>query len=180
MSVQISAMASMVRARLMLLMACCLFASAAAAEACIPAEKAPEHVGRTRCVTGKVLAIRQLPSGTTFLNFCENYRLCPFTVVVFRGDLRHVGDVRQLRGQVIEVQGKIQEYDGRPEIILRHPRQLRGEAAKLPALPKSFDVETKGRYSAGKFGYPSGRKPARKRRQAAVQGEEPEPGAADE
>ena len=145
------------------------------ADSCIPAEKAREHIGRTQCVTGRVLAIRQLPSGTTFLNFCENYRLCSFTVVIFRGDLRHVGDVRQLRGKVIEIQGKIQEYDGRPEIILRNSRQLHGDAAKLPALPNGFDVETKGHYSAGKFGYPSSRKPARKRQSPGIETEEPEP-----
>jgi hypothetical protein len=170
----------MIRACLTLLILHCFTASGVAADACIPAEKAREHIGRTRCVTGKVQAVRQLPGGTTFLNFCENYLLCPFTVVVFRGDLRHVGDVRQLRGQVIAIEGKIQEYDGRPEIILRNARQLRGDAAKIPALPKSFDVENKGRYSAGKFSYPSERKPAKKRRQAGVQGEEPEPAAADE
>jgi hypothetical protein len=74
--------------------------------------------------------------------------------VVFRGDLKHVGDVRLLEGRVVEIQGDIKEYDGRPEIILRDARQLRGEAARIPPLPKDFDVERKGRYSAGKFGHP--------------------------
>jgi DNA/RNA endonuclease YhcR with UshA esterase domain len=152
--------------------------TAAAAE-CIPAARAREHIGDTRCVIGKVLQVQQLPSGTTFLNFCDDYRVCPFTVVVFRGDLRQVGDVHQLKGKVIEIHGAIKEYDGRPEIVLRRLNQLRGEAARIPPLPKGYDVEKHGRYSAGKFKHPkSARKPAKKKQSPGVQTEEPEPEAA--
>jgi len=59
---------------------------------CIPFTAAPKHVGTSKCITGKVVKVTRLDSGTTFLNFCEDYRTCPFQVVVFRSDLRHVGD----------------------------------------------------------------------------------------
>jgi len=58
-----------------------------------------------------------------------------------RGDLKHVGDVRHLKGRAIEVSGTIQDYDGRAEIILRRPRQLGKDAALVPPLPKTYDVE---------------------------------------
>jgi hypothetical protein len=121
---------------------------------CIPFSEAPKYVGTSKCVSGKVLKITRLESGTTFLNFCEDYRACPFQVVIFRSDLRHVGDVRQLEGRTIEVEGDIREYDRHPEVILRDNGQLRGGAAKIPPLPKGFDVENKGRFSAGKMKYP--------------------------
>ncbi|HET7205917.1 MAG TPA: hypothetical protein VFI95_04980 [Terriglobales bacterium] len=144
---------------------------------CIPFTDAPRHIGASKCISGKVLKVTRLSSGATFLNFCDDYRTCPFQAVVFRGDLRHVGDVRQLEGRVIEIQGDIKEYDGRPEIILRDVRQLRGEAAKIPPLPKDYDVEKKGRFSAGRMKYPkSGHKEKRRGQQPPpIQTEEPEP-----
>ena len=39
----------------------------------------------------------------------------------------------------------------RAEIILRHSRQLKGRSAKLPPLPKTYDADRRGRYSAGRF-----------------------------
>lgn len=144
---------------------------------CIPFSDAGKHVGETRCVTGKVVRVKSGSKGVTYLNFCEDYRVCPFTVVVFASDLKHVGDVRQLQGKVIEVNGPVKEYDGRAEIILRQARQLSGDAAQIPPLPKGYDVEKKGQFSAGKFGYPSSsHKPAKKKQGAPLQIEEGDAG----
>lgn len=158
----------------LLLLAPALLMSSLSAADCIPIAEAAKHVGATRCVSGKVLYVKQGNRGVTFLSFCEDYRLCPFSVVVFPGDLKSVGDVRQLQGKDIEVHGPIKLYDGRAEIILRDYKQLSGEAAQIPPLPKGYDVEKKGRYSAGKFSYPSKRKPAKKRQTAPAQTEEQE------
>jgi len=116
---------------------------------CVPFTEAAKHVGETRCIKGQVVRVEQGNRGVHYLDFCQDYRLCPFTVVVFASDLRHVGDVRHLAGQSIEVHGHIREYNGRPEIILREARQLSGEAANIPPLPKTYDVERRGNYSAG-------------------------------
>jgi hypothetical protein len=119
---------------------------------CLSFTDAPKNIGDTACITGKVLKVAHSgKSGTYFLNFCDDYRNCPFAVVVFARDLPHVGDVRWLEGRTIEIYGKIKEYKGQAEIVLKDARQLRGEAAKLPPLPKLYDVETLGRYSAGKY-----------------------------
>jgi RecG-like helicase len=125
---------------------------ASAAAACVPFTEAKKHVGDSLCITGKVLKVANSPrSGTHFLNFCENYRDCPFSVVVFAKDLSKVGDVRQLEGQEIKIYGKVRQYKGEAEIILNDVRQLKGEATKLPPVPKSYDAENRGRYSAGRF-----------------------------
>lgn len=149
--------------------------AAMASAACIPFGEAGKHVGETRCVTGKVVRVKQGTKGVHFINFCEDYRACPFSVVVFARDLKNVGDVRMLEGKIIEIHGSVKQYDGRAEIILRQARQLTGEAAQIPPLPKNYDVEKKGRYSAGKFSHPNApRKPARKPQAPPVQTQEPE------
>ncbi len=151
---------------------------------CIPIQRAPQHIGDSVCVTGRVFEVKEGSSGVTFLNFCADYRTCPFTVVVFARDLHHVGDVRHLAGKEIQIHGKIQAYDGRPEIVLRQARQLHGAAAKLPPVPKEYDVERRGRYRAGKWQHPqSSRQPSQHPKGSAggVPVEEPpEPGAVPE
>lgn len=165
---------SRIRVKLVVIVLLTLTSCASWASDCIAFTDAPKHIGDHRCVTGTIVRVKQGGNGVTFLDFCEDYRVCPFTVVVFRGDLKHVGDVRQLSGRTIEINGDIKEYDGRAEIILKEARQLDGEAARIPALPKTYDVEKKGRYSAGKFSHPSSkRKTAKKQQSSPVSIEDP-------
>ena len=139
----------------------------ASAGACIPISEAGKHIGAVRCVTGKVLRVKQGNRGVHFFDFCEDYRVCPFTVVVFPGDLKQVSEVRQLQGRQIEIEGEVKSYDGRAEIILRRPGQLRGDAAHIPPLPKEYDVERHGKFSAGTFSHPKTSKSASRKKQSA-------------
>ena len=132
---------------------------------CLSFSEAAKHIGRTACVTGKVLQVEAGERGTHFLDFCEDYRVCPFTVVVFASDLKQVGDIRQLQGKQVEIEGEIKQYDGRAEIILQRPSQLRRDSARIPPLPKEYDVERKGKYSAGRFKFPKPAKRARQKKQ---------------
>lgn len=150
-----------------------ILASATAAGQCIPFSEALQHVGETRCVKGKVLHVEQGKAGTTYLDFCLDYKLCTFTVVVFAGNLRDVGDVRQLEGKEIEIQGPIKIYDGRAEIILQRYKQLTGDAARIPPLPKGYDVEKKGRFSAGSIHANTPRKTTKRRQTAPIPAEQP-------
>jgi len=134
---------------------------------CLPFDQAKKHVGEIKCVIGKVLRVKQGSRGVHFLDFCDDFRLCPFTVVVFPGDLKSVGDIRQLTGRIIEIHGQVKEYDGRAEIVLEEYRQLSGSGAKIPPLPKTYDVEEKGRYSAGTFSHAKPAKKAAKKKQPA-------------
>ena len=143
-----------------------LLSPALSATECIPFQDARQHIGATRCVTGRVMRVEEGDQGVTYLDFCEDYRVCPFTVVVFRSDLSHVGDVRQLSGKTVEIHGELKEYDGRAEIILSRPRQLTGDAALIPPLPKTYDVERKGHYSAGKHSRPTRARKTRQKRQS--------------
>src|SRR5437867_3832856 len=59
----------------------------AAEQECIPFDKAKDHVGEAVCVTGKIVNVGHSKS-TWYLDFCENYKECPFVVVVFERDLK--------------------------------------------------------------------------------------------
>ena len=118
---------------------------------CIPFDQARNHIGETQCVRGKVVRVEAGNGGVHYLDFCEDYRLCTFSVVVFSHDLKNVGDVRELTGKLIEIRGEIKEYNDRAEIVLENGKQLGGGAALIPPLPKGFDVEQRGHFSAGQF-----------------------------
>jgi DNA/RNA endonuclease YhcR with UshA esterase domain len=133
---------------------------------CLTVAEAGKQVGKKKCVRGTVVHVEEGHNGVTFLDFCADYHSCPFTVVVFRGDLPSIGDVRQLQGRTITIQGRIEEYNDRAEIVLRHPQQLGDSASHLTALPKEYDVERQGHYSAGSF-RPSKAKKARHTNQDA-------------
>jgi hypothetical protein len=96
-----------------------------------------------------VLRVKEGSRGVRYLDFCDDYRLCSFTIVIFPHDLKKIGDVHQLAGKVVEIRGEIKEYDNRAEIILESSKQLGGEGIHLPPLPKNFDVENRGSFSVG-------------------------------
>ena len=134
---------------------------------CISPRDARNHVGETKCVAGKVIRVTQRDNGLHYIQFCEQ-TLCEFNAVIFPGDLRHIGDVRQLEGKFVEIHGDVREYDGGTEIIVSESRQLRGEGASIPPLPKSYDVEKKGHYSAGTFSHPKTYSTSKKRQTAKL------------
>jgi hypothetical protein len=128
-----------------------LLSTAASASDCLPIRDARQHVGETKCVTGKVLKVKVGAKGVHFVDFCEDQMACPFTVVVFPHDLKDVGDVRRLTGHVIEIRGPVKLYDGRAEIILNRVSQVTGGSTLIPPMPKNYDVEKEGHYSAGRM-----------------------------
>jgi hypothetical protein len=83
------------------------------------------QAGETGCVSGRVLKVFTSRGGNTFLDFCEDYRDCPFTSVIFSSDKHKFGDLESLAGRQIEIRGPITVYQGRPEIIIRDPEQIR-------------------------------------------------------
>lgn len=121
---------------------------------CIPFDQARNHLDEIQCVTGKVIQVGEGDEGEHYLDFCEDHRLCTFTAVVFPHDLKKIGDVRLLAGKVVEIRGEIRESENGAEIILENSKQLSNGLLRLSplpkALPKSFDVEERGRFSPGK------------------------------
>ncbi len=121
------------------------------AESCVPFTEANRHLGKQMCIRGTVMTIRDAEDAT-YLNLCADYRKCPLSVVIFDDDANRVGDVRALAGKEITVRGKVEEYDGRLEMVLSERSQLYG--IELPPIPREYDVTSKGHASAGRFSRP--------------------------
>jgi hypothetical protein len=95
------------------------------AEGCAPVADAASLLGKSGCVTGLVLRVFSSRAGNTFLDFCPNYRTCPFTSVVFDSDRSKFGDLGALAGRQVEIRGAVVAYEGRAEIIIHDPKQIR-------------------------------------------------------
>lgn len=86
--------------------------------------EAPAHIGQTASVRGTLVKAYTSKSGTVFLDFCESYKTCPFSGVIFSDDVKKFGDLSRYNGTDIVLSGKIVSYEGRSEIILSSPSQL--------------------------------------------------------
>lgn len=98
--------------------------------------EAPNHIGEYACVVGRVDHVSK-PKETTFLNFCPNYKTCPFGAVIFSSDSHKFPNPEQYEGQTVGITGLIKSYKGRPEIVLKEPGQI-----KILPLRSSFIKET--------------------------------------
>ncbi len=88
--------------------------------------KAPDHVGEYKTVEGKVDNVYySKKSDTTFINFCADYKTCPFCAVVFSSDKSKFGKLSNYKGETVEITGLIKSYQGRTEIILKNPSQIK-------------------------------------------------------
>ena len=96
--------------------------------ACISIEKAKDFVGQEVCVIGEVHRVGFTDSGTAFITFCEDYKKCPFTAVVFARDVDKVGNLQMFEGRELEVTGKIRDYQGAAEMVIKKRSQFGGEA----------------------------------------------------
>ena len=92
---------------------------------CVDFRQAALLVGKNGCVSGRVLRTFTSLNGNTFLDFCEDFRDCPFTSVIFVTDANKFGDLQSLRGKHVELRGVITLYRSRPEIVVRDPEQIR-------------------------------------------------------
>lgn len=93
--------------------------------ACVDIKQAAAQAGEEACIAGRVLRVYTSKSGNTFLDFCEDYRNCPFTSIVFASDRSNFGDLTALQGRNVELRGKIQLYHDQPEIVLKQASQIR-------------------------------------------------------
>ncbi len=87
-----------------------------------------DHVGEYAAVRGILVRAHVSGSGTVFLDFCENFRSCPFSGVIFADDASRFGDLSRYTGQRVIVTGLISSFHGRAEIKLSNPAQIRAAA----------------------------------------------------
>lgn len=95
----------------------------------VDAREAGDHVGEAARVCGTVVDAAhatRVRGSPTFLNFGEPYPDPVFTVVIWE-DVRAQFDAppeSAFRGRRICVAGRIEEHEGRPQIVLDGPSQI--------------------------------------------------------
>ncbi|MHB8578975.1 MAG: hypothetical protein ACYDA4_03830 [Ignavibacteriaceae bacterium] len=90
----------------------------------IPASQAKNHIGENETVTGLDSQVYHSRGGTYFLNIDGDYPGNTFTAIIFKSDVKKFKDIDSNVGKEVEVKGKIKEYNGKPEIILKSESQI--------------------------------------------------------
>ena len=85
---------------------------------------AANHVGQMVTVEGIVANVHTSRGNNTFLNFGAPYPRQVFSAVVFRSSQGRFVNLDRWAGRRVRVTGRIQLYEGRPEVILTDPSQL--------------------------------------------------------
>jgi hypothetical protein len=91
-------------------------------------EEAVSHIGESATVCGVVASATyaaQAPTAPTFLDLGKPYPNQIFTAVIFGSDRPKFGMPEiSMREKQVCVSGEIFLYQGKPEVILRDPKQL--------------------------------------------------------
>lgn len=85
---------------------------------------AGRYYGQTRTVEGRIAAAHNTGK-VCFLNFDKNWKES-FTIVIFASDFnkfKHSPEVMFLN-RTVRVTGLIKEYKGKPEIVVKNPKQI--------------------------------------------------------
>jgi hypothetical protein len=117
------------------------FAQEAASTNAITAFEAGNHIGEKVAVVGKVAEIHKTEK-VIHINFETKYPSTPFNAVIFAPNFyQFTNVVDQLEGARIEVTGRIEDFKGKPQVILNKPFQLRViEPAKQRMGPAKTDA----------------------------------------
>ncbi|MGB6535398.1 MAG: hypothetical protein WBF58_05480 [Xanthobacteraceae bacterium] len=91
----------------------------------IAPSEAQKHVGQTVTIEGPVGNVYGSRTGAVFIDIGGRFPDNPFTAVIFPGDAGKFPAASTLDGRTIAVNGIVQLYRNRPEIVLRSAEQLK-------------------------------------------------------
>jgi DNA/RNA endonuclease YhcR with UshA esterase domain len=95
-----------------------------AVAATIGAAEASKWIGKQVMVTGVVVQVSARPT-ITFLNFDKRYPDSPFAAIIRSKNTNEFENLPALKGKAVSVKGKIQDYNGKPEMELNNKSQLK-------------------------------------------------------
>ena len=90
----------------------------------ITATEASGYVGKTVTVKGVVDEVHTSGKGNTFLDLGGKYPDQAFTGVIFLESAGAFPQVHALEGKTVEINGPVQLYHGKPDVILKSASQL--------------------------------------------------------
>ena len=91
----------------------------------ITPEEAAKHVGEAVVVRGKITQIVLSVNLTTHINLGGVYPNHVFTVTIFKANQALFPNVRDFDGKLVEVEGVVNLYRGKPEMVLTQRGQIR-------------------------------------------------------
>jgi hypothetical protein len=103
------------------------FAQSAGSPPFVNPNDTPKYVGQTVAVRGIVSADTTSRRGNRFLNMGGAYPNQAFTGFIPAQSANAFSGVPSLGGKTITITGPVQLYQGRPEIVINSPSQLKGE-----------------------------------------------------
>ena len=95
-----------------------------AVAATIGSAEASKWIGKQVTVTGVVAQVSIRPS-LVFLNFDKAYPGNLFTAIVRTKNTNEFGNLTSFRGKAVSVTGKVQDYNGKPEMELSRKAQIK-------------------------------------------------------
>lgn len=93
----------------------------------ITASEASNYIGKTVTVKGVVDEVHTSGKGNTFLDLGGKYPDQAFTGVIFSESTGAFPQVHALEGKTVEINGPVQLYHGKPEVILKSASQLKAK-----------------------------------------------------
>jgi hypothetical protein len=92
----------------------------------IAPDQSGSHVGQTVTVEGTVSEVHTARSGSaTFIDVGGDYPNNSFTGVIFAGQMAAVGDLTDLAGKTVDINGTVRLYRGKPEIVIESRDQIK-------------------------------------------------------
>lgn len=86
--------------------------------------EASEHIGEQAKVTGTIFDVYTSKTGVIFIDFCKNYKSCPFSATIFSSDAKKFNNIEELAKQQVTISGTIKTYNGTAEIVISDPSQI--------------------------------------------------------
>jgi DNA/RNA endonuclease YhcR with UshA esterase domain len=93
----------------------------------IPDSEAAQHIGEEAIVRGTIAQLKIAKGGAVFLDMGGRYPNQTFTVWITASAYRVTTDrawLEALKGKTVDVKGRIQEYNGKPEIRVMDESQV--------------------------------------------------------
>jgi nuclease S1 len=93
----------------------------------ISARDAGKYIGKTVTVVDSVNQVYKSKNGDYFLDMGGDYPDNAFTAIIFNSDASKIDSVESYEGKIVEITGKVKEYQGKAEIIVNKKEQIKME-----------------------------------------------------
>lgn len=90
----------------------------------ISASQAEKYLQQSVTVTGMVAQVT-MRDKLVFLNLDKRFPNTPLSCVIFSRSTNQFGDLKALEGKQVEIKGKVETYNQKPQIVLSSTNQLR-------------------------------------------------------